>query len=56
MESRLARKNNEFSIDKLSQALDLTSDEETTKEEHKILQVGHTLCVIKKEVDKIFDL
>ena len=38
MESRLARKNNEFSIDKLSQALDLTSDEETTKEEHKILQ------------------
>ena len=38
MESRLAQKNNEFSIDKLSQALDLTNDEETTKEEHKILQ------------------
>jgi len=38
MESRLARKNNEFSIDKLSQALELTSEEETTKEEHKILQ------------------
>jgi len=38
MESRLARKNNEFSIDKLSQALELTDEEETTKEEHKILQ------------------
>lgn len=38
MESRLAQKNNEFSIDKLSQALELTSEEETTKEEHKILQ------------------
>jgi gliding motility-associated protein GldE len=38
METRLARKNNEFSIDKLSQALDLTGDQETTKEEHKILQ------------------
>ena len=38
MESRLAQKNNEFSIDKLSQALELTNDEETTKEEHKILQ------------------
>ena len=38
METRLARKNNEFSIDKLSQALDLTGDKETTKEEHKILQ------------------
>ena len=38
MESRLGQKNSEFSIDKLSQALELTSDEETTKEEHKILQ------------------
>lgn len=38
MESRLAQKNNEFSIDKLSQALELTSEEETTKEEQKILQ------------------
>lgn len=38
METRLARKNNEFSIDKLSQALGLTRDQETTKEEHKILQ------------------
>ena len=38
METRLARKNNEFSIDKLSQALNLTGDQETTKEEHKILQ------------------
>ena len=38
MESRLAQKNNEFSIDKLSQALELTSEEETTKEEHKILK------------------
>lgn len=38
MESRLAQKNNEFTIDKLSQALDLTNEEETTKEEHRILQ------------------
>jgi len=38
MESRLAQKNNEFSIDKLSQALELTSEEETTREEQKILQ------------------
>ena len=38
MESRLAQKNNEFTIDKLSQALELTNEEETTKEEHKILQ------------------
>lgn len=38
MESRLAQKNNEFSIDKLSQALDLTSREETTMEQHKILK------------------
>lgn len=38
MESRLARKNNEFSVDKLSQALELTDEQETTKEEHKILQ------------------
>ena len=38
MESRLGQKNSEFSIDKLSQALELTSEEETTTEEHKILQ------------------
>ena len=38
MESRFGQKNSEFSIDKLSQALELTSEEETTKEEHKILQ------------------
>jgi len=38
MESRLGQKNSEFSIDKLSQALDLTSEEETTRDEHKILQ------------------
>ena len=38
MESRLGQKNSQFSIDKLSQALELTSEEETTKEEHKILQ------------------
>ena len=38
IESRLGQKNSEFSIDKLSQALELTSEEETTKEEHKILQ------------------
>ncbi len=38
MESRLGQKNSEFSIDKLSQALDLTSEEETTRDEQKILQ------------------
>jgi gliding motility-associated protein GldE len=38
MESRLGQNNSEFSIDKLSQALELTGEEETTKEEHKILQ------------------
>ena len=38
MESRLAQKNNEFSIDKLSQAFELTADDETTKEEQKILK------------------
>ena len=38
MESRLAQKNNQFSVDKLSQALELTNEEDTTKEEQKILQ------------------
>jgi putative hemolysin len=38
MESRLAQKNNEFSIDKLSQAFELTAEDETTKEEQKILK------------------
>ena len=38
MESRLAQKNNEFSIDKLSQAFELTAEEETTKEEQRILK------------------
>lgn len=38
MESRLLQKNNEFSIDKISQALDLTAEEETTKEEQRILK------------------
>ena len=38
MESRLLQKNNEFSIDKISQALELTAEEETTKEEQRILK------------------
>jgi len=38
MESRLAQKNNEFSIDKLSQAFELTAEDETTKEEQRILK------------------
>ena len=38
MESRLSQKNNEFSIDKISQALELTAEEETTKEEQRILK------------------
>ena len=38
VEKRLGGKNSSFSVEKLSQALELTSDETTTKEEKKILQ------------------
>lgn len=38
VEKRLKHQSSNFSVDHLSHALDLTSDEETTKEEHKILQ------------------
>jgi gliding motility-associated protein GldE len=38
VEKRLGGKNYDFSVEKLSQALELTSDETTTKEEKKILQ------------------
>ncbi|MBN09086.1 MAG: magnesium/cobalt efflux protein [Flavobacteriaceae bacterium] len=37
-ENRLNKKNDEFSVDQLSQALELTDEHETTKEEQKILQ------------------
>ena len=37
-ENRLDKKNDEFSVDQLSQALELTDEHETTKEEQKILQ------------------
>ena len=38
VEKRLSRKKSEFSVETLSQALELTSEEATTKEEQKILQ------------------
>ena len=38
VEKRLVGKNSDLSVEKLSQALELTSDETTTKEEKKILQ------------------
>lgn len=38
LEARLGQKNNNFSVDQLSQALELTSDEDTTSEEQKILE------------------
>lgn len=36
--NRLGKKKSNISVDHLSQALELTSEEDTTKEEHKILQ------------------
>ncbi|GAA4804096.1 gliding motility-associated protein GldE [Litoribaculum gwangyangense] len=36
--NKLGRQKSNLSVDQLSQALELTSDEDTTKEEHKILQ------------------
>jgi len=38
LENKFGTQNDDFSIDQLSQALELTSDKETTKEEQKILQ------------------
>ncbi|MBT8384948.1 MAG: gliding motility-associated protein GldE [Bacteroidia bacterium] len=38
VEKRLGSKNSDFSVETLSQALELTSEEATTKEEQKILQ------------------
>ena len=38
MESKLGKRNNRFSVAKLSQAFELTSDEETTLDEQKILK------------------
>lgn len=38
VEKRLGKKNSDFSVETLSQALELTSEEETTKEEQKILE------------------
>ena len=38
MEERLGKKSINFSVDQLSQALELASEEDTTKEEQKILQ------------------
>ena len=38
MHNRLGKQKSNISVDQLSQALELTSEEDTTKEEHKILQ------------------
>lgn len=38
VEKRFDKKQSDFSIEKISQALELTSEEATTKEEHKILE------------------
>ncbi len=38
IEKRLGKKNSDFSVETLSQALELTSEEATTKEEQKILE------------------
>lgn len=38
IENRLGNKNNNLSVERLSQALELTSDDATTKEEQKILE------------------
>ena len=38
IEKRFGKKNSGISVDQLSQALELTSEEDTTKEEHKILK------------------
>ncbi len=38
IENKLGNKNTDFSVEKLSQALELTSDDESTKDEQKILK------------------
>lgn len=38
IQNKLGRQRSNLSVDQLSQALELTSEEDTTKEEHKILQ------------------
>ena len=38
IEKRLGNKNSNFSVETLSQALELTSDKSTTKDEQKILE------------------
>ncbi|NNC69697.1 MAG: gliding motility-associated protein GldE [Flavobacteriaceae bacterium] len=38
VEKRLGKKNSDFSVERLSQALELTSEEATTKDEQKILE------------------
>ncbi len=57
IESRLERKSKNFSVEKLSQALELTSDSATTKEEQKILEgivsfgTTDTVQIMKSRVD-----
>jgi len=57
VEKRLGGRNSNFSVEKLSQALELTSDETTTKEEKKILQgivtFGNTetVQIMKSRID-----
>ncbi len=57
IERRLGNKNSSFSVETLSQALELTSNETTTKEEHKILQgivnfgSTETVQIMKPRID-----
>ena len=61
VENRLGRKNNNLSVETLSQALELTSDDATTKDEQKILEgivnFGNTetVQIMKPRID-IFSL
>ncbi|MFY0602533.1 MAG: gliding motility-associated protein GldE [Flavobacteriaceae bacterium] len=57
VEKRLGNKNSNFSVETLSQALELTSDESTTKDEQKILQgivnfgSTETVQIMKPRID-----
>lgn len=57
IEKRLGNKNSNFSVETLSQALELTSDEATTKDEQKILQgivnfgSTETVQIMKPRID-----
>ena len=57
VEKRLGGKNSNFSVEKLSQALELTSDNNTTKEEKKILEgivtfgTTETVQIMKPRID-----